>query len=169
MKSQSNTKSRQIDIKSVRIKRSLKFVLVVLLGFGSILLSNYRGGFVSNKPVPSENQGFTNLENLKKAFENQQSNFQVKQSGRIIKILPDDRHSPRHQRFIVQLDSGQKLLLAHNIELASRVEGLKEGASILFCGEYEWNNKGGVIHWTHHDPKGIHPPGWLFYDNRRYD
>jgi hypothetical protein len=40
---------------------------------------------------------------------------------------------------------------------------------ISFYGEYEWNNKGGVIHWTHHDPRGSHPDGWLLYDNRKYD
>ena len=41
------------------------------------------------------------------------------------------------------------------------VDSLKEGDSVAFNGEYEWNAKGGVIHWTHRDPQGSHVAGWL--------
>ncbi|WP_411725540.1 DUF3465 domain-containing protein [Methyloglobulus sp.] len=49
--------------------------------------------------------------------------------------------------------------MTYNIDLVPRVEGLKVGALIDFYGEYEWNKKGGVVHWTHHDPKRLHPNG----------
>ena len=140
-----------------------------MLGVCSFFIKTYQDAYTSKPEAAAVDSGTTELYKLKKAFENQQSNFQVKQTGWITKVLRDDEHGARHQRFLVQLDSGQKLLIAHNIDLASKVEGLKEGAEISFYGEYEWNNKGGVVHWTHHDPKGLHPDGWLQHDNRKYD
>lgn len=99
--------------------------------------------------------------NLARAFENHSSSIQVQGQGSVMKILPDDTRGSRHQRFIVRLPSGQTVLIAHNIDLAPRVSPLREGDSISFSGEYEWNPKGGVIHWTHRDPAGHHPAGWI--------
>ncbi|PID58774.1 hypothetical protein CSB45_01890 [candidate division KSB3 bacterium] len=39
---------------------------------------------------------------------------------------------------------------------------------IPFYGEYEWNSKGGVIHWTHHDPNGRHEAGRLKHEGTMY-
>lgn len=89
------------------------------------------------------------------------SGTQVQATGVVTRILPDDDEGSRHQRFILQLPSGQTLLIAHNIDLAPRVDGLKEGDTVAFNGEFEWNSKGGVVHWTHHDPSGRHVAGWL--------
>ena len=105
---------------------------------------------------------------LATAFDNHESNFQVQGIGTVVRILPDDNEGSRHQKFIVQLSSGQTLLVAHNIDLAKRIESLETGDSIEFNGEYEWNSKGGIIHWTHHDPHGKHVAGWLKHNGRMY-
>ena len=84
----------------------------------------------------------------------------------VTRILSDDAQGSRHQRFIVRLSSGQTVLVAHNIDLAPRVPGLKVGDIVEFSGEFEWNDKGGVVHWTHHDPSGSHPGGWLKHGGR---
>ncbi len=84
------------------------------------------------------------------------------------KLLPDDNNGSRHQRFIVRLDSGRTLLVSHNIDLASRIDSLHAGDTVAFYGEYEWNPKGGVIHWTHRDPQGRHVAGWIRHDRRIY-
>jgi len=106
---------------------------------------------------------------LQKAFKNKQSDLQVKGEGVVIKLLRDDLKGSRHQKFILKLGSGQTLLISHNIDLAPRINGLRTGDKIEFYGEYEWNAKGGVIHWTHHDPGGRHVGGWLKHDSKTYN
>jgi len=105
---------------------------------------------------------------LENAFANRLSNLQIEGQGKVVKILPDDNNDSRHQRIIIRLESGQTLLLAHNIDLAQRIDTLRAGDIIAFYGEYEWNSKGGVIHWTHHDPQGRHPAGWIRHDGQTY-
>lgn len=102
------------------------------------------------------------------AFQNKKRDVQVSGGGEVVKILRDDLKGSRHQRIIVQIDTGLTVLIAHNIDLAPRVNNLLPGDYLLFYGEYEWNNKGGVIHWTHHDPQKRHPDGWLKFKGRTY-
>ena len=92
----------------------------------------------------------------------------VETSGVVERVLGDDNSGSRHQRFIVRLASGQTLLIAHNIDIAPRVAGLARGDTASFAGIYEPNNKGGVVHWTHHDPSGRHEAGWIEHKGRRY-
>lgn len=103
-----------------------------------------------------------------RAFANQQSNVQIEDKGTVQKILPDDDRGSRHQRFIVRLNSGETVLIAHNIDLAPRVEALRAGDAIEFYGEYEWNSKGGVVHWTHRDPAQRHVAGWIRHNGHTY-
>lgn len=105
---------------------------------------------------------------IEKAYHDKQSNVQVQGVGKVIRILPDDNDGSRHQKFLLKLPSKLTLLVAHNIDLSKRIDGLKEGDDVEFYGEYEWNNKGGVLHWTHHDPKGKHKDGWLKHKNVIY-
>ena len=105
---------------------------------------------------------------IKSAYENHQSDVQVKGSGTVVRILNDDNKGSRHQTFILKLSSGQTILIAHNIDLAPRINSISKGDQVQFYGEYEWNKKGGVVHWTHHDPKGHHTGGWLKHNGSTY-
>ena len=105
---------------------------------------------------------------IARAFASGTSDIQVEGEGTVLRLLPDDLNGSRHQRFILQLGSGQTLLVAHNIDIAPRIDGLEVGDSVRFNGEYIWNAKGGVIHWTHHDPGGRHASGWLVHNGRTY-
>ena len=102
------------------------------------------------------------------AIKNQRSDVQVQGRGVVSRLLPDDNEGSRHQKFIVKLSSGQSVLIAHNIDLAPRIAELKTGDNIAFYGEYEWNEKGGVLHWTHDDPAGRHEDGWLKHNRKIY-
>lgn len=97
------------------------------------------------------------------------SGQQVQGRGTVTRVLSDDNDGSRHQRFILRIASGRTLLIAHNIDLAPRIGSLRAGDRVTFYGEYEWNDKGGVIHWTHRDPQGRHVGGWLEHDGRRYE
>ncbi len=103
-----------------------------------------------------------------RAFKTRTSNVQVEGEGIVTRLLEDDLAGSRHQRFIVRLQSGQTLLIAHNIDLAPRVGTLQKGDTIRFYGEYVWNAQGGMVHWTHHDPEGRHVAGWLKYKGQTY-
>jgi hypothetical protein len=105
---------------------------------------------------------------LADAYAQQRSGLQVTGEGVVTRVLSDDNEGGRHQRFILALTSGQTLLVAHNIDIAPRIPSLSEGDSVKFSGVYEWNDEGGVIHWTHRDPDGSHQPGWLEHDGLLY-
>ena len=105
---------------------------------------------------------------IARAFNARTSDIQVEGEGVVSRLLSDDIKGSRHQRFIVRLGSGQTVLITHNIDLAPRIDGLREGDSVSFNGEYVWNAEGGVIHWTHHDPQGRHVTGWIKHNGRTY-
>ena len=122
-------------------------------------------GTNSTKPLTE----FTSLSTISKWQTNHTSNQQIYQEGKITKLLQDDNEGSRHQKFIVKLKNEITLLVSHNMDLSTRIPNLEQGETIVFYGEYEWNNKGGVVHWTHKDPKGKHPDGYLLYRGKKYD
>ncbi|MEC4727695.1 DUF3465 domain-containing protein [Shewanella sp. D64] len=105
---------------------------------------------------------------LAKAYQDKLNGVQVRASGTVITLLEDDNEGSRHQRFILRLSNNQTLLVAHNIDLAPRIESISLGDKVEFAGQYEFNNKGGVVHWTHDDPQARHPGGWLKHDGQIY-
>jgi len=78
--------------------------------------------------------------------------------GAVERILADDAHPPRHQRFLLRPARGQTLLIAHNLEIARRVP-IQVGDQVTVRGEYEWNEEGGLLHNTHFRGRG--PCGWI--------
>jgi hypothetical protein len=106
---------------------------------------------------------------LERLVAERRSGVMVESEGQIVAVLPDDQKGSRHQRLLVKIASGGTILIAHNIDLAPRIERPDRGDRIAFRGQYEWNEKGGVIHWTHHDPDGRHEEGWLRHDGRTYE
>jgi len=125
-------------------------------------------GYAASKYSPQQTNQPAPPKNAEQLFEQQQSNNQLEVTGEVIKLLTDDHVGKRHQRFIIKLETGLSLLIAHNIDFADRIETLKEGDSVTVYGEYEWNERGGVLHWTHHDPDNRHIGGWIKHQGKTY-
>lgn len=104
---------------------------------------------------------------VQSAYAARRSGVWMEVRGQISRILPDDNDGSRHQRFILDVGNGHTVLVSHNIDLAEKVPAAA-GDALALRGRYEWNERGGVIHWTHHDPQGIESGGWIEAGGRRY-
>jgi hypothetical protein len=105
---------------------------------------------------------------MKRTYQKSDSGSWIEGTGFVRRLLSDDNDGSRHQRFILDMRDGQTLLIAHNIDLARRVPvGL--GDRVRFRGMYEWNELGGLIHWTHLDPHGVEDGGYIRYRTKTYE
>ena len=141
---------------TARVARALLFCITAVLVLLSVASCGTSGGPVATSPAAG-----TGDSALARAFQDQQSGVEVEGAGTVVRLLSDDVEGGRHQRFILELASGQTVLVAHNIDVAPRLDGLEKGDEVAFRGVYEWNAQGGVVHWTHRDPSGEHAAGWL--------
>ncbi len=123
---------------------------------------------IADAKTSNKTSSYSSDDIILSAFTNQRSDLQVKGTGIVSRTLRDDNEGSRHQKFILKLNNGQSLLVAHNIDLAPRIDDLRAGDRIDFYGEYEWSEQGGVLHWTHHDPRGRHKDGWLKHKGKTY-
>lgn len=104
---------------------------------------------------------------MKRVYDKFDTGTWIEGTGVVLRLIADDNDGARHQRFILDLRNGQTVLMAHNIDLADRVPvGL--GDRVYFRGMYEWNEQGGLVHWTHHDPLGIEDGGFIRYRAKVY-
>lgn len=157
----------------MKLLRTLRPVFLLLLIAGAYFRTQGftlqgESGVLGSSPEPP-GRSMDAYDVLGDAFRAGRSDILVIGEGRVEKVLRDDNKGSRHQRFLLALDSGQTVLIAHNIDLAPRIPDLRRGDVVQFKGEYEWNERGGVVHWTHHDPAGRHAAGWLRHEGSRYD
>lgn len=143
-----------------------KLVLLVLAAFLAYTAVDHDKD--TNTSFPEVTLISGTASDLEAAYKNRTSNVQIRGQGTVVRTFPDDIKGSRHQKFILKAGNNLTVLVSHNIDLAPRINNLKKGDNIGFFGEYEWNSKGGVIHWTHHDPGGRHIDGWLKHMGRTY-
>ena len=169
---QPNTRTYRKPVEAKKSSTRLKLIPVLIVIILGIAFNAFQGRNVdfipSSYEEPEQRHENEGSQHLSRAYKNQQSDVQVAGKGIVIRILSDDTKGSKHQRFILKLASGQTLLVAHNIDLAPRINSLRVGDTVEFYGEYEWNSKGGVLHWTHNDPRGNHVNGWLKHNGFTY-
>ena len=138
-----------------------------IIGYQKLVSPNFDSRNIrhakTNKSLPSVSSG-----KIYQLYKSRKSNIQVRGNGKVIRILPDDLKGSRHQRFIIRYSPSLTLLIAHNIDVAPKIQNIKIGDIVEFYGEYAWNSKGGVIHWTHRDSHKKHIDGYLKYKGRKY-
>ncbi|MEM9148978.1 MAG: DUF3465 domain-containing protein [Cyanobacteria bacterium P01_F01_bin.3] len=138
-------------------RRSFLSGMVPVLAAPSYIYRNTRAEVMGSKAVAE-------------AYKRQQSNVIVDSvPGTVEALLPDDLEGDRHQRFVIRVSRDQTLLVVHNIDIAPRLDALRKGDRVSVKGEYEWNDRGGLIHWTHKDPRSTHEDGWIDFNNVRYE
>lgn len=79
----------------------------------------------------------------------------------------DDRGLP-HEKFLLVLSTGSTILVAHNTKMAPYVP-IQSGDIVTVKGEFIWNEKGGLIHWTHHTDTPNHEGGYIEFNGKRYE
>lgn len=117
--------------------------------------------------VPTQQPAGYDQKQVLQAQEMHARKVEVTITARVYKLLPDDTKGLPHQRFLLLLSNGTTVLIAHDTKLAPRVP-INQGDIVQVHGEYIWNEKGGVIHWTHHSPNGRHFGGWIDHMGQRY-
>lgn len=101
------------------------------------------------------------------AFSSQHSGAWLSVGGRVSRLLPNDVGRYTHQRFVLACRSGLTLLVVNDIDIGESVP-VRRGNFVEVRGQYIWNEQGGLIHFTHHDPSGQSPGGWIILSGREY-
>jgi hypothetical protein len=105
------------------------------------------------------------------AYSATRSHVEVVADGTVTRILgtQQGRVSP-HEGFLLTLGSGCRLVV--RVEANTDFTGaipLAAGQHVVVKGEYEYYPLGGVIHWTHRDPRGRHEGGYIQAGGQTYD
>ncbi|MFK8012253.1 MAG: DUF3465 domain-containing protein [Marinicellaceae bacterium] len=132
--------------------KKIQILLPILIMFIMVFLLNNKNHDINKN----------NIENL---YISKASGKFVEFKATVENILNDDLKGDKHQRLILRISPKRTVLLAHNIDVAPRVP-VKIRDSVLVKGQYEWNEKGGVVHWTH--KKDNNPYGWILHKNKKY-
>ncbi|MDQ2858547.1 MAG: DUF3465 domain-containing protein [Candidatus Eremiobacteraeota bacterium] len=106
------------------------------------------------------------------AWRAQRSRVEVTASGSIVRLLGNRvGRSGEHAGFLLHLRGaaghGLTVRVEDNVDLTGRLE-LTEGADAEVRGEYIYTARGGVIHYTHRDPRGHHAAGYVRTGGRFY-
>jgi hypothetical protein len=83
----------------------------------------------------------------------------------VVRVLGIRRsYSGAHEGFVIAA-SGQTITVEDNVDITGPIP-LRRGDTVSLLGQYECDD--GVIHWTHHDPRGRHPVGYIEVNGQRY-
>jgi hypothetical protein len=106
------------------------------------------------------------------AWRANRSYVEVTASGSVARVL-GIRSGPsgRHEGFLLHLRGaegrGLTVRVEDNVDLTGPIP-LRAGDDVVVHGEYIYDPRGGIIHYTHNDPRGRHPGGYVRVNGRLY-
>jgi hypothetical protein len=148
------------------LKSRIALLLLIIAGAGWYVAD--RVVVPSAEAANAAANPYSPKDEVRLAFQAKARDRRITAIGSVERILADDRDGSPHQRFIIRTSGGISLLIAHNLDLAPRLSGLNVGDAVTVVGEYVWNDKGGLMHWTHDDPQGRHAAGYIEWRGKRY-
>lgn len=85
----------------------------------------------------------------------------------IKKMLREEDYREPHQRFLLILSNGTTVLVANDLQYGTYAP-VQAGNVVRIHGEYIWNERGGVLHWTHKSDEPRHESGYIDFNGMRY-
>jgi hypothetical protein len=106
------------------------------------------------------------------AWRTHRSYVQVTASGSVARVL-GTRLGPAgmHEGFLLHLNGAEGRGLTVRVEDNTDLTGpipMSAGDDAVVRGEYIYDPRGGIIHYTHRDPRGHHPSGYVQVNGRLY-
>ena len=106
------------------------------------------------------------------AWRSGQSHLEVTASGSVARVL-GLRNGPsgEHEGFLLHLRGAEGHGLTVRVEDNTDITGpmdVHAGDDAVVRGEYIYDPRGGIIHYTHHDPRGHHVSGYVRVNGRTY-
>jgi hypothetical protein len=137
------------------------FPLVVLTGCGAPATTA-----PPHSTLINPTRGAAGCGAARSAFQTHRSKLWLTVSAHVTRDLADAHGTYTHQRFIVTCSGGFTLLIVNDISIGERAPA-HIGDTVTVRGQYIWNDQGGLIHFTHHDPEGG-PGGYIDEDGAQY-
>jgi hypothetical protein len=111
-----------------------------------------------------------NNEQICSLYSSGSSGVEVIGQGTVLAVLgTQNGPSGEHEGFLLKLNEQCDLLLRveTNVDITGPVP-VQAGEIVTVKGQFEDDPSGGVIHWTHHDPRGRHVGGYVDIGGKLY-
>ncbi|HEY0613696.1 MAG TPA: DUF3465 domain-containing protein [Candidatus Elarobacter sp.] len=96
--------------------------------------------------------------------------MQVRYAGTVMDrptFFSSRRSHHTHEQFNVRRDDGSTFRVVDNVSVGPKVPA-QPGDRVTVEGELVHDHGKPLVHWTHHDPRGRHPGGFIALGGRLY-
>lgn len=130
-----------------------------------LLITSFQSWAAPQEVVPGEVQDDSQIV---QAVQAQKNAYYVEAGNLTVEaLLKDDTNGLPHQKWVAKLSNGKKINIVYNLDMGVKVP-LHVGDKFAVGGQFIWTPQGGLVHWTHEDPKQTRPDGYVLYDNVIY-